>query len=423
MLIVAPAMNGLKHYYILKILVMKKIISFLTVLLFAAVILLISGDIANKIDLPILQVPIAVGLFTLAIVVPTKKGIFTMEFTEGLCEKVQTSMIQLFKTSAPELQRTQLGYIQAVVSDINMGGFEVVPLDQGNGKTRDVRITYIQRATETNIISVKPKSCAAENEPAPFEQIVTLTAWHGMEPVKFSETEMRKLCEPDSMYMGRVINAQFDALTKALDKILITAQASNFGAFEPALSDPGLWRDVQMLNSSNNMAPIYYGESQVIEDFTNIGYTNKPIVIGAGNLSHYVRQVGIGCCNDQGVDLNQAGNLYYFHDIYVNTLIGANHFIAMRPGSVQLITRNDYVGSYAKENQVFSHGTVTDPFTGITWDIKWHYNDCDDTYSLIIGVWYKQYFLPSNIFASDDDLYGVNGVLHYRATSSAVTYA
>jgi hypothetical protein len=95
----------------------------------------------------------------------------------------------------------------------------------------------------------------------------------------------------------------------------------------------------------------------------------------------------------------------------------------MRPGSVQLITRNDYVGPYAKENDVFSHGTVTDPFTGITWDIKWHYNDCDDTYSMIIGVWYKQYFLPSDIFESGDDLFGVNGILHYRAMSSAVVYA
>ncbi len=398
---------------------MKKITSLFLVVLFAAIMLQIGSTIAGAFKLPMLTIPISALLFYLCVTSVKIPGVSTMEFTEGLCEKVQRTLLEIYGTRAPELQRTQLGYIQSLMSEINMGGIQIIPLDQGNGKTRDVRLTYIQRATEDNIITVKPVSCAATNEPSPFEEVVTLTQWHGMEAIKFSETEMRKLCEGDSMYMARVLNAQFDALTKSLDKLLITAQASNFGAFEPAIADPGLWKDVQMLNSSNNNAPVYFGESQVIEDFTNIGYSGKPIVVGAGNLSHYVRQVGIGCCNDDGINLAQAGNLYYFHDLNVNTIIGTNHFIAMRPGSVQLITRNDYVGTYAKENQVFSHGTVVDPFTGIQWDIKWHYDDCADNWSLIIGVWYKQFFLPDNIFAAADDLFGVNGVLHYRAVNAS----
>lgn len=399
---------------------MKTIISFITAALMCAIM---GGAISYGIGTPAAHAPITIALFALSLLMPSNKGVLSVTFTEGLCEKVQTTMINLFKSNAPELARTQLGYVQALMSPLNMSGMEIIPIDQGNGKTRSVRIVYIQRGTDDDIITTKPVTCSTDNEPAPFETIVSIDKYIGKSGLKFTELEMRKLCEPDSMYMARVINAQLDALTKDLDKKLIVVQSSNFGAFEPALVDPGLWKDVQMLNASSNYAPIYYGESTVLEDFTNIGYTGKPFVIGAGNLSHYIRQVGIGCCNDNGIDLSQGGNLYYFHDLYVNSLIGTNHFIAMKPGSVQLITKNDYVGVYAKESNTFSHGTLTDPFTGITWDIKWHYDDCADFWSVQIGLNYKQYFMPANIFASDDDLYGVNGVLHYRAMSSSIVYS
>lgn len=400
---------------------MKKIISFLSVVLFSAILFQIAQPISAKTGIP--AAPIAVTSFVLCMILKPKGGVVANAFTEGLCENVQRTLIDIFKTRAPELQRTQLGYVQALMSPINMGGVEIIPIDQGNGKTRSVRLTYIQRGIDDDIIYTKWTDCSTDNEPGPFEQIVSISNWIGKTGIKFSETEMRKLCEGDQMYMARVLNANLDALTKDLDRKLLVDLTSNWGAFVPALSDPGLWRDVQMLNGSSNMAPIYYSESQIIQDFTNIGYTGKPIVVGTGLLAHYMRQTSIGCCNDSGINLAQAGNLYFFHDLEVNTYIGTNHFIGLVPGMVQLITKNDYVGTYAKESPTFSHGTVTDPFTGITWDIKWHYNDCDDTYSMQIGVWYKQFFMPSDIYQADDDFYGVNGVLHYRATSAAVTYA
>lgn len=400
---------------------MKKLGAFST--LFMALIISLSFSVIAGASLSIATekpqtfLPITLALFSLSIVIKSKKGALYVTFTEGICEKVQSSLIEIMGKRAPSLHRTQTGYLQALTSPQNMAGMSIVPIDPGTGKLKQVRIKYIQRGTSDDLVTTKPTGCTTTLEKSPFEATITVDNYIGTAGLKFNEAEMRKLCEADSEFMAGVINAEIDPLVVAIDKELITIQSTNFGYF-PGTTSSAV-KSVKMLNAATDNSAVYDGEATILEDIEAMDGMDKPLVIGSGKLARYVRNVGIGCCNDLGQEIGQAGNLDFFRDRFVGTILGnADDFISILPGHFQLLTYNEYVGSYAKENQVFSHGTILDPVSGLTFDMKWHYNDCDDFYFVQIGLHYDLFVMPSNVFAYGDELNGVNFSLHYRATAA-----
>jgi hypothetical protein len=337
-------------------------------------------------------------------------------FTEGICEKVQDSLNRIMGANSPSLKRTQVGYLQAITSPQNTSGMEVIPIDPGDGKIKQVRIKYIQRGTEADTVTTKPNPCVTVLEKAPLEDTISVDDYVGMATMKFTESQMRRLCEPDSEYMRAVINAEVDAVVRKLNRMLITSQGLNFGNFNPNVVGA---KSVQLLQASNNNAANYIGEATIMEDLENLDMNGRPIVIGSGNLGLYTRQVGIGCCNNFGQDISQAGNMDFFRDRFVGPILGnTNDFIALIPGHIQLLTFNEYVGPYAKENDVFSHGTFRDPITGLVFDSRWHYNDCEDFYTWQFGLNFDMFYLPTDSYSAYDEMVGVNGTLHYRATSA-----
>lgn len=395
---------------------LKSIFGLLSVILFAgAMSLAFGGAIAFAIDEPQFTYPVAGVILAASMLYTPEKGSLCIVFTKGICEKIQTSLIQIFGANAPSIKRSVVGYLQAIMSPMNSAGMSVIPIDPGNGKIKKVKIKFIKRGIASDITDTETTGCGTDLEKEPFEQDVEITNYIGTKDMKFTEAEMRKLCEGDQEFMAAIISAEIDPLTVELDKALIALQATNFGNFNPDIS-PATYKEVALLKDGDSK-PNYFGESQIMEVVENLDSTARPIVIGSGKLGHYARMVGIGCCNEAGLDLSKAGNLDYFRDRYVGDILGdADRFITLIPGYVQLLTWNKYVGPYKKENDVFSHGTMVDPITGLTFDMKWHYNDCDDYYTVRFGLWYELYFLPTDAFAAADELSGVNFTLQFQAT-------
>lgn len=330
------------------------------------------------------------------------------DFTEGLCEKVQQSLNSV-AGDAPSLKRTQIGYTQALTSDANTAGVEMVQNDQGNGKKRTVRLKYIKRAgDEAEIKEADITDCSTEVERTPFDQDVDVTSYLRSPGLKFRESEMRKLCESDSSYMQQIINGELDLFFKVLNKKLITQQGANFGKYNGG----DTYKIVTLIKGSERSMN-YAGEAAILNSFDDLDVMGRPIVIGGGNLRDYTRMAKIGCCNDQGINLAQAGQMDFYSDRFVEGILGDNAFIGLVPGMAQLLTWNKYVGEYAKETKSFSHGTIVDPVTGIKLDMKWHYDDCADFYSLFFGITYDLFTIPDDAFVAADELFGYNGTLKF----------
>lgn len=346
-----------------------------------------------------------------------KTGVlFDTPFTKGLCVAIQTDLNTLLGKNDPALSRTAVGYLQALKSPQNTAGITYVPVDPGNGKFKKVRVTWIQRGTEDNIVTEEQADCEPQVFAEPEETDVEVTKYIGTKWFGFNRSDLRKLCEKDSDYRGRVMSAQIDALMVKLDKQLIALQAANFGAFNPVIYTGH--KEVTMINSEGT-GIVYIGEAKIQDDVKNLNANGKIIAIGAGNLSLYASMAKIGCCNQLGQDLSQAGNMDFFYDKYVDSILGANHFIGLIPGYVQLLTWNKYVGEYREETPTFATGTVLDPVTNVTLDMKWEYKSCKEQWAVRFSLNYELWFIPTDSFAAGDELEGVNFTLHYKAVQAA----
>lgn len=345
-----------------------------------------------------------------------RNGFITNDFTEGLCADIQVSMNETFKANSPEIRRTKVGFLQAIKSPQNTSGFKVIPIDNGDGKIKGVRITGIVRGCEEDVIedciADADRTCVGDKIVEPWEDFISVDDFACIESpaFSFSEADMRRLCEGDDSYRARVINANIDPVTVRLNKLLITDQNANFGKFY----DGSLIKTVDLLKAGT-LAPVYIGEAQILDEFELLELNVKPIVIGSGRLGNYVRQIGIGCCNDGGINLAQAGNLDFFRDKYVEDIIGVNEFIGLAPGHVMLLTFNTNVGSYRRVHDHYINDTFVDPRTGIKWDIDVTYDPCKRTYYMKFRLKYLLYRMPTKAFAYCDELYETNGTLNFLA--------
>lgn len=381
--------------------------------------LLISGFVVSAIGTPEALMPLTAVLTIASAFVTAPNVAFgaAVPFTTGLCVAIQESLNNILGGKSPSFKRTQVGYLQAITSPQNTAGVTMIPIPT-NGKNRKVRITYIQRGTASDLSSVEESDCEAEVFPQPLEDEIEVTKMLRTKWFGFNEDDMRKICQADSDFRGEVMNSKIDAFMVELNKKLIALQAANFGEFNPNIAY-GLPKDVALINSAGT-AMNYIGEAQMEAAFQAIDATEKPIVIGAGNLNLYAKMAQIGCCNDLGQNLSGAGNMDFFYDRFVDSILGANHFIGLVPGYVQLLTWNKYVDSYRKSvpNQ-YVHDTIVDPFTGIKLDMKWKYDDCDEQYKVMLKLYYDLWFIPTDSFKAGDELEGVNFTLHFKATQAS----
>lgn len=170
-----------------------------------------------------------------------------MAFTQGLCQKLQADLNSVAGINAPALKRDRVGYLDALMSDENRSGFEAIPIPS-NGKNRSVQVNYIQRGTASSVNLTCTASCDTDQEISPLETIVTITDCIETKGMLFSEDQMRKLCEADSVYVSNVIMAQMNAINTALNNQLLADQATNFGKF----ADGTTQKDIQLFAAANN---------------------------------------------------------------------------------------------------------------------------------------------------------------------------
>ena len=323
-----------------------------------------------------------------------------MAFTQGLCQKLQTTLNRVAGQNAPSLKRDRVGYLEALVSEANTAGVEQIPVPT-NGKKRMVQIDYYQRGTEADING--DLGCTEDVEQEPFEKIVSVDDSVSSKGLVFNEDEMRKLCEADDIWVANIVMAQMNAVNTTLNKHLLGLQAANFGNF----ADGTTAKSVKLFEDGTN-ASRGIATAQIRHEYDKTAASGAPLIVGGGNFDLFAKVNQIACCNDLGADLSRWTDFLYYYDRFVETEIGAGHFVVLAPGATQLVTWNKYAGNYAKQNDVFTHGTITDPFTGLTYDLKVHYDDCADKWVIKFFLHFTLCFLPVNAFGATDDLNGVN---------------
>lgn len=343
-------------------------------------------------------------------------------FTGAICEKILIGLEDVTRTdNLPLLRRSYLGYLDALRSSLNTTGVSVVPVQDGT-KEKTVRIAYLQRAVESEVSETETTSCEPVRYPdfseTEFEVDKFVEHQFGL-----SQRQATLICRGGdnnaliSQFMGR----GFDAIRRKINRRLLTIQSTNFGFNQGNTPPSAATKSINVLVASTG-APLATGIQVLKQDYYEHNqYAGMPLVVGQGNIMKYFDTMTNGCCNQDGVDMAAYASKYgaaMFLDTITEVVIGSNQFIVLAPGMLQFIPWLRYVSYNAGQMGTSFNTTVTDPLTGMQYDMKIDYDGCLEKYFVKLSLNYGLWIQPTDTFNAGDPLYRTNGSLRYTAATT-----
>jgi len=330
------------------------------------------------------------------------------DYLPGACANLQTGV----NAGCSRDPRTKQGFSQQVIALSEQYNPFGVTFDSATGKERIIDIKYSPRVVDNgnyddiadicngatvgtyNSISVEANLKTSVEEEIPFEDI-------------------RVLCENPSEFRGMRISKMFNAMMEKVNHINLTY----IDTITPYLINGGAGQFNIDLVVGSSGARTVNSEAlvAVLEGLADIGCGVEPVWVGnAAELVEASYLLNVGCCNtNSGIDLSQINGQYmYFKDNKANSILGTGHTIAMIPGSIIMMPWYRNVGEYAGSTATTFYEVITDPITGMQYDLTIREVDCPTRKIVMqLSLHWHLWTLPDDYYLSGDSLYQTKGFL------------
>lgn len=336
-----------------------------------------------------------------------------------LCQLVQQSLNDVAGDNSGEMLQHDTGFLDAVRSETNVNAVpEPIVTDTRDGKgPKMAELEFFQRATPDETQTDEESVCEDGKEVERLYVNRAITKFVRSDNLKFTKSQMRTFCESPAEYRARIIRLQTDAMVTRINRIGIAQAFAGMGGFYGNVSGP---KDLYLLDETQSIRQSDpNGEIAMAQDFQNMGYTGKPIVVGAGNLDTYAKLSDIGCCNGFGQDIGATANMMYYRDMDVDRVAGTdNNVIAFYPGAIQFASWLANKGDFAVTHEHYEENTIILPGEDLEVDFEFNYDRCNKVYTLQMALHFDFFLLPLTMFKEGDDNEGVNGAVRYKALAT-----
>jgi len=351
------------------------------------------------------------------------------------CKSLEAKLVEFYGQNAAEFRTLgSIGLLKFLRSPQNMRGFRQIDVQSIPGKKRAIAM-MVDNPFCFDLCSLAADCNTTRVDLAnPAEEVVfELTSppyrvcegeGSGAQPVQltFAESDLARYClESDTSYITRQI-ARFnkrwiESLDQRIFEILVTKVGTN--ALGAATTDLTFFTTNADTGQSNLNAMAIFFLNQY---WKNAGNDGQFALIGGQTLAMIAEFKKWQGLNAMGVDLNNLNEElpFIYYDRNSDNILGLSDFLQVAPGAAQLVTWNEYKGEKARAiTDLYTHGTFTDPATGIEVDFDWYYDyKCKS--------WTYEPFLSAELAVNlaggcGEDLAGVNGIVQIHACGNPET--
>lgn len=372
-----------------------------------------------------------------------------MAFNLGYCEALLVHLNDIAKGNTGANKVTPQGFLETLCASTPEDGQAAVNqgFDENTGSFRDVKFMYQPRALDT--LYQISDNCDVQSAPAYTEGTVP-SLQYIQRGVFIADAQMQRYCSEysKSLKIGKpatdfmrghldLVLPQVYALYSRINKQLISAMVSQFGVNARTGSNAPATINIPQNTTINNLQT---GITQLLYDLEFNEICGDVCIVGNGLFTASELQNAIKtCCDSQGLDSSKWNFYTYRSDFATASLWGTNQLGVFAKGSIYLITRNRYVGSYAGDRGSSFFTTFTPPVPAdacsmlarcLTLDLQVRYLDCPQTINidgvatavgrgleLIFSSNYNLWVAPTNQYEAGDRLFGTNGTLRYAITN------
>lgn len=301
----------------------------------------------------------------------------------------------------------------------------------GASKYRPVEIRYLpKKGTSDLVTSDASASCTKTNTRR--ESVQTLNATLYVEDKFTIDEEIIRegtLEDLQTRLMKEIRDAQRNC-REDMNRQLLAAYASNFGANPAQGAGVGSYTDIQMIASDGTVSADTF---DVIKNDQEDNYMTGTVgIIGLGNARKYMNRLAVGNVNDGGVNIADVASQFgmaLFKDHYTTTALSdADRVIASYAGLSQFFNYTLFKGKDFQNPDPLGgiRTTIPDAIFPFEWDYILKYDDECDTGNGLQGAWTGRILSYFNLWIAPDTAFGepygdladFNGVVGYRITQA-----
>ena len=258
------------------------------------------------------------------------------------CPTIQDKLNDHFTTCDPTAIREPIPFLEFIVSRTNTRNILQNQIAPGSGKIRNVDLVYEPRLNENEVSTTSIQSCTSGAEGGQRHENYNLNVDVGSSyPMKFKLTSIAEICEADELYIARQLQKGMDVMIRKIATTTMEQVPALKGNFGP---------NVATVNGSNELVVATKKASgdidtNFIEQISfaamDTQYCGVPYIFGYDEIHKAFKRVKAGCCATDGLnvgDFARNEGMVFMTDKRVLEVFGANHFISVGAGALQLLT-------------------------------------------------------------------------------------
>ena len=355
---------------------------------------------------------------------------------EGACQKIRQELTTAITLDNPLTLESKTGMLDMLTTQPKT--IDIVMRDNSNNtQYRPVEITsWDATYTDAGIVQdVTSLTCSPGTTKGKQTKTYEPTLETGFK-VTIGVPEMRQYCDKGNWadFVNQHILPRMRDARKDVDAQLLAKAVANVGANPGAETAAGAWKDVELLKADG---AIDSDSWQDMLNFTEDSQMNNGLkIVGLGKYRRFINQLGVGCCNDAGVDIAEVRaqlegfEFYKDHNATTTIMSDADRIVGFAPGWVQFYQYNMNGGM---NSGVMPNGDILGTMPDSKYPMmKWDYilkyvSGCDGNnttpfegdYVWVFGMNYDLFIPPTEIWNIYDPLVDMNGIFGYRVTQAS----
>ncbi len=340
------------------------------------------------------------------------------------CPQIQEDLNNNFVQFDPLGSKDVQGFTDFVESPINTNGMLQNKVAGGNGKIRQVELVYTPPVLESAISSSAAKLCVSTNKAGQLSHTYEIdplvgTAYNEV----FTIAEMALMCKDNSLWFAQRLQAMMDGMEKSIgtkNAAQLTLLTGGFGN-----GDNDVASGIKTIATKHSAAAggLFNIDalSEILFSAMDAGYQGKPFLFGYGEIFKYFKKMAAGAVAAEGLDYGTyaaQNDVVLVPDKKVKAALGAENFVMVAPGAVQMLRYLEFEGSFnTVDDAAYKQTVITNPKNGRQYDFQLK-NDCGNI-SVNLKLAHKLVGLPTDMFGTTDSFHNITWVNQFKITNPA----
>lgn len=326
---------------------------------------------------------------------------------EEICRTTSAELIEMAEAGQLQNSFTPAGLYDSLIDPANADLADIQQVLAQGGMKNKVVLRYTQPTSEAAILDSTSSVCSGGVETNYVFDTVEADQVSATPVYLFDDAQMREICESGSAFRQRVFLQAENALRRDINSKLITLFISGAGLLDGD-NDKAytfLYQEGAITTALDD------GMIELQTDLMDTGMTGTPRIVTGGVMYQWLQKQGIACCNMNGFDISQMGDIAAFYDNQIAAALPSkpNTFLAYAPGAAIFLGTDQNIGEFRKVVEgVYLHDVYVSPVTGETYDVNAHYDDCERKWRFQMSKRFGLWQLPKNLYPSGDPRANVN---------------